>query len=183
MASVRLKQLAMEVQAALPSAEEAMQHAEKWLSCRDQHEDLVAAVDEVLDTLRGELSIEGSAKADHSRSEAQRHLLDAGVKAAIFLFSGRFQTSRDEPEPAPSFGRVLVAVGPEGVPVGLQVFNISKRARSEGLPESVVEKGIAVQGNVLLTQDAFEQLVAWLRTEVLAGRIALPYHPHGADNQ
>ena len=58
MASVRLKRLAMEVQVTLPSVEEAMQLAAKWLSCRDQHEDLKAAVDEVLHAQRGELSME-----------------------------------------------------------------------------------------------------------------------------
>ena len=133
--------------------------------------------------LRDELSIERSAKADYSRSEAQLVLLDVGVNAVMSLFSGRFQTSRNETDSAPPFGRVLVGVGSAGVPAGLQVFNISMRARDEGIPESAVEKGITAQGNVLLTQEAFGELVDWLQVEVWEGRVTLPYHPHGDNDQ
>ena len=50
-------------------------------------------------------------------------------------------------------------------------------ARSGGTPEAVVEKRIADEGNLLLTQEAFDRLVAWLSQEILEGRIRLPYHP------
>ena len=183
MATVNLAdQLGRKVEAVLPAAAQAMERAAQWLACRDQHQDLTAAVDEVSHALRDELSIERSTKADYSRSEAQLVLIDVGVNALMSLFSGRFQTSRNETELAPPFGRVLVGVGPEGVPTCLQVFNISMRARNGGIPESVVEKRITAQGNVLLTQEAFRELVTWLQVEVLAGRTSLPFYPQAAHN-
>ncbi len=54
MAPVGLQQLCMELEADLPAAEQAMQQAERWLSCRDQHKDLMVAAEEVLNTLRDE---------------------------------------------------------------------------------------------------------------------------------
>ena len=159
MASIRIKQLAMEVQAALPSAEKAMVQAAQWLSCRDQDKDLKAAVDEVLHTLRGELSMERSARANYSRGQDQQG-----------------QTPQ-----APPFGRVLVAVGPKGVPDGLKVLNISSMSRAEGASELVVEKRLVTQGKLLITPKAFEQRMDWLAAEILAGRIGLPYHPQGAN--
>lgn len=182
MASVRFKQLAMEVQAALPSAEEAMQHAENWLSCRDQHEDLGAAVDEVRHTLKGELSREQSAEAAYTRSEDRQALTELGVDVLMSLFRTEYRTPKRPTLQAPPFGRVLAVVGPEGVPDGLKVLNISSMARAEDNSELVVEKRLVTQGNLPLTPKAFERLVAWLASEVLAGRIGLPYHPHGANN-
>ncbi len=181
MASVRLKQLAMEVQAALPSAEEAMQHAEKWLACRDQHEDLLAAVNEVLHALKDELSMERSAKADYSRSEDRQALTEVVVDLLMSLFRTEYRTPQRQTPEAPPFGRVLVVVGPKGVPDGLKVLNISSMARAEGTSELVVENRLASQGNLLLTPKDFEQRMAWLGSEVLAGRIGLPYHPQGAN--
>ncbi len=183
MASVRLKQLAMEMQAALPSEEEAMQHAEKWLSCRDQHENLVAAVAEVRRTLEAELSIERSAKADYSRGQDQQALKEVGVDLLMSLFKTEYRAPQRQTPQALPFGRVLVAVGPKGVPDGFQVFNISSMARAEGTSELVVEKRLVAQGKLLLTPKAFEQRVAWLASEVLAGNINLPYHPQLADTQ
>lgn len=162
---------------ALPAAAEAMQIAEQWLSCRDQNQDLTAAVDPVLGTLRGEVSRELSAQAAHLRSRAQMALMEVGIKATMSIITGRFPTSRTATPPTPPFGLVLIAVGSVGVPDGLRAINISALARSEGIPASVVEKRIAAQGNVLLTPEAFEQLVDWLRAEVLSGRVDLPYHP------
>ena len=181
MALVSLDQLGLEMEAALPAAVEAMELAKLWLSCRDQEKDLTATVEEVLHTLKGELSRERLEETAYIRSTAQRALIDVAVNVTFSLFSGSLQSTRREPEQAPPFGRVLVAVGPEGVPAGLRVINISSLARSGGTPEAVVEKGITAQGNFLLTQEAFRQLVDWLRTEVSAGRIGLPYHPHGAN--
>ncbi len=142
----------------------------------------MATVEEVLHIFRAELSKERLEETAYLRSTAQRALIDVAVNTAMSLFTGRLQQPRNKSGQATPFGRVLVAVGPEGVPDGLRVFNISGLARSAGTPESSVEKEIAAQGNVLLTQEAFAQLLAWLRTEVLAGRIGLPYHPHGSNN-
>lgn len=132
MEAVSSDQVGLEVEAALPAAAKAMQRADEWLSCRDQHQVLKAAAEEVLHTLSGELSRERLEETAYFRSTAQLVLIDVGVNALISLFSGRFQTSRNETEKqAPPFGRVLVGVGPEGVPDGLRVFNVSELARGE----------------------------------------------------
>ncbi len=151
MAAVRIKQLAMEVQATLPSAEEAMEQAGKWLSCRDQDKDLKAAVDEVLHTLRGELSMERSAKANYTRGEDRQALTEVGVDLLMSLLRIEYRTPQRQTPQAPPFGRVLVAVGPKGVPDGLKVLNISSVARAEGTSELVVEKRLVAQGNLPLT--------------------------------
>ena len=183
MAPLSLDEFGNEVEAALPDAAQAMQRAARWLSCQDQHQDLTAAVDQVLHALRGELSKEQMEERKHLRIAAQRDLINVGVDVLVSLFISQYQTSRHETEPAPPFGKVLVGVGPEGIPDGLRVFNISGLARSSGILESVVEKQIAAQGNVMLAPKAFEQLAAWLQTEVSAGRIGLPYHPQAAGYQ
>ena len=158
-----------------------MEQAAKWLSCRDQDKDLTAAVDEVLHALRGELSIERSAKADYSRGQDQQALKEAGVDLLMSLFRTEYRTPQRQTPQAPPFGRVLVALGTKGVPDGFQVFNISSMAREEGTSELIVEKRLVTHGNLLLTPKAFEQRVAWLASEVLAGRISLPYHPQRAN--
>jgi len=50
-------------------------------------------------------------------------------------------------------------------------------AREEGTWELMVLKRLVTRGNPLLPPKTFEQLVAWLGTEVLAGNISLPYYP------
>ena len=182
MAPVSLEGLCQGVEAALPAASQAMQQAEQWLSCRDQHKDLMATTEEVLHALRGEVWKERLEESAYIRSNAQRAIIKVSVNAAMSFFTGRFQTPWDETDEVPPFGRVLFAVGPEGVPAGLQVFNVSALARCGSAPESVVEKGIAARGNLLFTQEAFGRLVAWLRIEISAGSIRLPYHPRGARN-
>ena len=172
-------QLGREVAAALPAVAHAMQLAKQWLSRRDQDQDLTAAVDQVLGTIRDEVSRELSAQAAHLRSSAQLALMEVGIKAAMSIFTGRFPTSRTATPPTPPFGRVLIAVGPAGVPDGLRVFNISALARREGIPALVVERRITAQGKILLTPEAFDQLLVWLHAEVSAGRVILPYHPPG----
>ena len=159
-----------------------MQNAEKWLSCRDQHEDLMAAKEEVLHAMRGELSTERSAESDYSRSAAQQAFMEVGADMLMSLFRTDYRTPQRQTPQAPPFGKVLVAVGPEGVPGGMKVLNISSMARAEGISELVVERRLATQGNLLLTLKAFEQLVAWLGSELLAGNINLPYHPKATDS-
>ena len=86
MATVNLAdQLGRKVEAVLPAAAQAMERAAQWLACRDQHQDLTAAVDEVSHALRSELSIERSAKAGYSLGEAQLVFIDVGVNALVSL--------------------------------------------------------------------------------------------------
>ena len=181
MAPVDVTELSERIEAAIPAAAQAMQQAKQWLSCRDQHNDLIETTEEVLRTFRGELWRERLERTAYIRGAAQRAIFEASVNAAMALFTGRLQTTGNNKEEAPPFGRVLVGIGPEGVPPGLQVFNISALARGDGTSELVVEKGIADRGHLLLTQEAFGELVVWLRIEVSEGRIGLPYYPRSAN--
>ena len=177
MASVRLKQIIMDVKTSLPGAQEAMQRAEKWLLCQEQHQDLKTAVDDVLRILSDELSSERLAAADHSRAESHRALIEGGIDMLMSLFSSEYRIPQRRPPKVPPFGKVFVQVGPEGIPDGLRVFNISRTAREEGTWELTVLNRLVTQGGRLLPPKSFQELVAWLGTEVLEGNITLPYYP------
>ena len=79
--------------------------------------------------------------------------------------------------PPPGLGKVLIAVGPDGIPVDLCVLNVSESANDEGTPESRVEKAFTEKGYALFKLQDFQEFAAWLQTEVLSGRVRLPYHP------
>ena len=167
----------MDVKASLPAAQEAMQKAEKWLSCQEQHQDLKTAVDDVLRILSGEQSSERLAAADHCRAEAQRALIEGGTAMLMSLFSSEYRIPQRRSPKVPPFGNVFVQVGPEGIPDGLKVINISSMAREEGTWELTVLNRLVTQGSLLLPPKSFQELVVWLGTEVLAGNISLPYYP------
>jgi len=177
MASVRLKQIIMDVKTSLPGAQEAMQRAEKWLLCQEQHQDLKTAVDDVLRILSDELSSERLAAADHSRAEDYRTLIEGGTDMLMSLFSSEYRIPQRRPPKVPPFGKVFVQVGPEGIPGGLRVINISRTAREEGTWELMVLNRLVTQGSMLLPPKSFQELAAWLGTEVLEGNITLPYYP------
>ncbi len=181
MASVRLKQIIVDVKGSLPAAQDAMQKAEKWLLCQEQHQDLKTAVDDVLRILSDELSLERLAAADHSRAEDYRTLIEGGTDMLMSLFSSEYRIPQRRPPKVPPFGKVFVQVGPEGIPDGLRVFNISRTAREEGTWELTVLNRLVTQGGRLLPPKSFQELVAWLGTEVLEGNISLPYHPQVAN--
>jgi len=171
----------MDVKASLPAAQEAMQQAEKWLLCQEQHQDLQTAVDDVLRILSDELSSERLAAADHSRAEDYRTLIEGGTDMLMSLFSSEYRIPQRRPPKVPPFGKVFVQVGPEGIPGGLRVINISRTAREEGTWELMVLNRLVTQGSMLLPPKSFQELVVWLGNEVLAGNISLPYYPQVAN--
>ena len=93
------------------------------------------------------------------------------------LFSSGYRIPQRRPPKVPPFGKVFVQVGPEGIPDGLRVFNISRTAREEGTWELTVLNRLVTEGGRLLPLKSFQELVAWLGTEVLEGNITLPYYP------
>lgn len=181
MASLRLKQIIVDVKASLPAAQDAMQKAEKWLLCQEQHQDLKTAVDDVLRILSDELSSERLAAADHSRAEDYRTLIEGGTDMLMSLFNSGYRMPQRRATQVPPFGKVFVQVGPEGIPGGLRVINISRTAREEGTWELMVLNRLVTQGSMLLPPKSFQELVVWLGNEVLAGNISLPYYPQVAN--
>ena len=88
----------------------------------------------MLHILRNELSRERLEERAYLHSAAQQALIDVGVDVLMSCFSGRSLAPTNNTEPAPPFRKVLVAIGPEGVPDGLRVINVPGLARGGGTP-------------------------------------------------
>ena len=163
--------------AILPAADEAMAGAERWLRCRDQAKLLTESVGDVLKRAEREMT---QAYFDHRiRSESARRLETMGMvfDIAALLLGGRGQARSKREIKTPMVPRVVIAVGPEGIPVDMSVVNISELAEQEGKADSWVERHLADKGYVLLTIERFKVLASWLQPEVLSGKASLPYHP------
>ena len=84
---------------------------------------------------------------------------------------------RFTPLPDLPLGRVMLAVGQEGLPDDVRVINVSALAREANLEEVKVEETLVKEGHVLCTSRHFRELVAWLTQAILEGSARLPYHP------
>lgn len=72
------------------------------------------------------------------------------------------------------FGRVLVSVGPKGLPDDVQIVSISRLARESKREESAVISELRERGHLLLSEEAFSRLIDRLTTDVQEGRLLLP---------
>ena len=159
----------------LPGLAKAMAGAAQWLLCRDQEKQLSESVQQVLNLADRELALAVMSFRMHSEAASHRELIGLMINGATVLLGGRV-TPRADSTP-PRLGKVLIAVGPEGIPVDLSVVNIFELADSEGKPDILVEKTFADKGYVLFTIENFKDLASWLQQEVLSGGASLPYHP------
>ena len=82
-----------------------------------------------------------------------------------------FDSPGDEQRP---FGRVLVCVGPHGLPDDVEVISISRLARESNLQEREVINELKGCGCLLLSKDEFSLLIDKLATDVREGRLRLP---------
>jgi hypothetical protein len=82
----------------------------------------------------------------------------------------------EQPRQRP-FGKVMVEIGPEGLPDGVAVVTISRLARQYDISESQVEQEIQAKGYILMTSDDFCQFIDGLEQEVLDGTVSLPISP------
>lgn len=139
----------------LPDISEAMCRAEEWIVCHDQEKVLLEAVEEVMDRARRELSKEYLAARFRSKTYIQREVFGLVAHFAIAALGGPLKSKSDHKAEPPGMGNVLIAVGPEGIPVDLSVFNISGMAHQDGTPESWVEKAITDKGYSLFTLQGF----------------------------
>ena len=83
------------------------------------------------------------------------------------LFGG--PTSRMRP-----FGRVLVYIGPGGLPDDLGVVSVSGLARESNRQESEVIKALHERGYLLFDEREFSLLIDQLRAEALEERLRVP---------
>lgn len=161
---------------ALPEIAEALNLAEGWLWRHDQKIELKQAVEDVSIWVKSEQSQELLAYQLYLRTNIQENLVSLVVDVVKGLVDSRLQPQPYGAAMTPCFRRVMVAVGPGGVPGDLRVVNVSHLARDRAVSESAVEKSLRAQGLSLLTLQKFGELATWLGHEVLDGRIRLPYH-------
>jgi hypothetical protein len=75
--------------------------------------------------------------------------------------------------------RVWVVIGTGGIPDDVQLVGEGMSLMSGKLCQPDLE-GYRVQGKIVLAGNEFLELVVWLKSEVLAGRVTLPYRlPEG----
>ena len=74
----------------------------------------------------------------------------------------------------PTFGTILISIGPVGVPEDVEVINISSLARESKRDEHYITDRLLADGNLLFTTRAFFSLINRLTDEILKGRLSLP---------
>jgi len=74
--------------------------------------------------------------------------------------------------------RAWVAIGAGGIPEDVQLVGEVMSLLSGKLSQPDLE-GYRVQGKIVLAGNEFLKLVVWLKSEVLAGRVMLPYRLPG----
>ena len=72
------------------------------------------------------------------------------------------------------FGRVLVCIGPKGMPDDVQVVSISQSARESNRPESEVTNEFQERGCLLFSEKELSLLIDRLVDDVREGRLCLP---------
>jgi hypothetical protein len=83
---------------------------------------------------------------------------------------------KEQPRQRP-FRKVMVEIGPEGLPDGVAVVMISRLARQYGISESQVEQELQAQGLILMKSEDFCHFIDSLEQEVLDGTVSLPISP------
>jgi hypothetical protein len=73
-----------------------------------------------------------------------------------------------------TFGTVLVAIGPKGLPDDVWVVSVSCRARESHRPESEIIKELRSGGNLPIGERSFPLLIDRLSKEILNGELSLP---------
>ena len=164
----------------LPALVSALAEAEQWLSYRDQVKQLTDAVENVLTQAQRELAQAHLEYRIKSENALKQESVDLVINAAIMLFGGRVPSRSKRTSKNPRLGKVLIAVGPEGMPEDLSVVNVSELAEMEGKTDRDIERTIADKGHVLFTIEEFKTFASRLKEEVLCGRAALPFHPAGS---
>jgi hypothetical protein len=78
------------------------------------------------------------------------------------------------PAKEPPFGKVLVCVGPKGLPEDVEIVCISRLARKSNREESDIIKELQEHGFLLFTERTFSSLIDKLVNDIQKGRRHLP---------
>ncbi len=124
---------------------------------------------------------EDSASYDHNKANSILNTWGFVLDSIIRIASKNKQVSttsshifqnlsiRDRP-----FGKVLVSIGPIGLPGEVGVVSISEKARDSNRPESEVMNDLLKGGYLLLSGYEFSLLIDKLVSSVLQGQMCLP---------
>ena len=151
---------------------------EIWLKQEDEASKLTAAHGTIVEKLKELRGIEASASLAHS--EANAALFPVGLaltalfsrndtRSAIMDYLRRPSGDRQRP-----FGRVMVCVGPKGLPDDAKAISISQLARDSNRLEPEIVNGLQGNGYLLFSEDLFSSLIEKLVADVRRGKLCLP---------
>ena len=122
--------------------------------------------------------IEASASLAHS--EANAALFPVGLALTALFSRNDMQSAitdylRHGPEDRHRpFGKVMVRVGPKGLPDDAKAISISHLARDSNRLEPEVVNGLQGNGYLLFSEEVFSSLIDKLVADVRQGRLCLP---------
>ncbi len=74
----------------------------------------------------------------------------------------------------PTFGTVMVCVGPKGLPCDVRVISVSELARKSNRLESNITRELREKGDLILSEEAFGSLIEKLVSRIREEGLALP---------
>ena len=148
------------------------------LKQEDEASKLTAAHGTIVEKLKELRGIEASASLAHS--EANAALFPVGLaltalfsrndtRSAIMDYLRRPSGDRQRP-----FGRVMVCVGPKGLPDDAKAISISQLARDSSRPEAEIVNRLQEDGYLVFSEEAYSSLTDKLVTDVRQGKLCLP---------
>jgi hypothetical protein len=148
------------------------------LKREDEASKLTAAHGTVTEKLKELRGIEASASLAHS--EANIALFPVGLALTALLSRNDMQSDitdylrdgfGDRQRP---FGKVMVRVGPKGLPDDIKAISISQLARGSNRLELEIVNGLQGNGYLLFSEDVFSSLIEKLVADVRRGKLCLP---------
>lgn len=180
---IHLENLREEVKRLLCAAESLpvlFQHEAVYLRRNDQATDLIIFRSAILDRVEREISSEGSGESGDSMKKAVLSLVGlAGNllahRSGNARLSGISQRLLDIGQAStPPFGSVVVGIAPGGLPDDVRVICISRLARDSRQEEAAITDELGRHGFLLLSPEAFSQLIDKLVDELRSGNASLP---------
>jgi hypothetical protein len=151
------------------------------LSREDETSRLIALHSSIRQRLERVERNEDSASYGHSQANLMLSLGGLAASGIIEMVSGNKQLSTmtghllqglgNKQRP---FGKVLVCIGPRGLPDDLRVVSISRLARESNWDEPEVINELQERGYLLFNKKEFSLLIEKLIDNILKGRLCLP---------
>ncbi len=179
-----LRQKAIELGSAFETLASLLEEEAVRLKRRDEVTRLTALCATTLQEMESVKDEETIAKSGYSQVKLKSSLFELAVCGLIAA------TSQDRVLKAisrnllagsgsrePTFGTVLVRIGPKGLPDDVDVVCISRLARETNRDEFRVMSELEKHGYLLFSEKSFSLLVDTLSDEILKGQLNLPVSP------